>query len=327
MRAPGLGVAAIAFGAAPPDAVVDAPGREHAELQVTLLQDARLADDAQVPRHEDRAGPARAERLKRLKLRRTDRGVSASAGSSRSYSRLGTPSSPSRATREACSLRRRRSSATFSRRTERPAACAWPPKRFEDVGALCERVEHVEAVAAARGAVARAVLVERDDDRRALQTLGDLRRGQTDDASVPAVASDDGDRCRPSCPLSSSSATARSVMSCCTSRRSRLRASRCSASATRLVLALRLEQLDDGARGVHPAGGVDARPETEAEVEGAHPAPVADAGDLHQRAQARIRRAVQVGAARARRWRGSRPSSCATSATVPMATTLRKPGT
>ena len=43
---------------------------------------------------------------------------------------------------------------------------------------------------------------------------------------------------------------------------------------------LRLEKLDDGARGVHPPGRVDPRPHAEAEVGGAHAAPVAAAGDF-----------------------------------------------
>ncbi len=67
--------------------------------------------------------------------------------------------------------------------------------------------------------------------------------------------------------------------------------------APRLFFAVRLEQLDDGARGVHPPGGVDARAEAEAEVGGAHPATVAAARDLHQRAQAGVRGLPQVGEA------------------------------
>jgi hypothetical protein len=62
----------------------------------------------------------------------------------------------------------------------------------------------------------------------------------------------------------------------------------------RLGGVLRLEQLDDGARGVHAARRVDARAEAEAQVEGAHAAPVAAARDFHERAQPRIRGAVQV---------------------------------
>ena len=45
---------------------------------------------------------------------------------------------------------------------------------------------------AARGAVP-VIAIERDDDARAMQFLRNLRRGDADHASVPAVASDHGD--------------------------------------------------------------------------------------------------------------------------------------
>src|SRR5207237_6006725 len=64
--------------------------------------------------------------------------------------------------------------------------------------------------------------------------------------------------------------------------------------AAGLARVLRLEQLDDGARRVHAPRRVDARPDAEAEVEGARAPPVAHARDLPQRAHARVRRAVHA---------------------------------
>src|ERR1051325_9722575 len=65
----GAGRCCLSLGRPPPYALVYAPpGRVDVELEVLLLHDARLADDAKPARDEDRARPARAVRLQGLKL-------------------------------------------------------------------------------------------------------------------------------------------------------------------------------------------------------------------------------------------------------------------
>ena len=62
----------------------------------------------------------------------------------------------------------------------------------EQIGAALERVEHVEVRDAAAGAV-RDVAVDRQHDRRLVIRVDQLRRGDADDAAMPAVAADDED--------------------------------------------------------------------------------------------------------------------------------------
>ena len=62
----------------------------------------------------------------------------------------------------------------------------------EDVGAVLERAEHVEVGNAAARSVGD-VAVDRQDDRRLVVRVDELRRGDADDAAVPALAADDED--------------------------------------------------------------------------------------------------------------------------------------
>ena len=60
----------------------------------------------------------------------------------------------------------------------------------EEIGAALERVEHVEGGDAAAGSV-RDVAVDRQHDRRLVVRVDQLRRGDADDAAMPAFAADD----------------------------------------------------------------------------------------------------------------------------------------
>ena len=62
----------------------------------------------------------------------------------------------------------------------------------EQIGAVFERAEHVEVGDAAAGAV-RDVAVDRQHDRRLVIRVHELRRGDADDAAMPALAADDED--------------------------------------------------------------------------------------------------------------------------------------
>ena len=60
----------------------------------------------------------------------------------------------------------------------------------EEIGAALERAEHVEVRDAAAGAVGD-VAVDRQHDRRLVIRVDELRRGDADDAAMPALAADD----------------------------------------------------------------------------------------------------------------------------------------
>ena len=60
----------------------------------------------------------------------------------------------------------------------------------EEVGAVLERAEHVEVGDAAARAVGD-VAVDREHDGRLVIRVDELRRGDADDAAMPALAADD----------------------------------------------------------------------------------------------------------------------------------------
>src|SRR3982751_6843354 len=71
-----------------------------------------------------------------------------------------------------------------------PGGVRMPAELFEEVGAGGQSVEQVVGFDASRGAVP-VIPIKRDDYARAIQLLRNLRGGDADDASVPAVAGDD----------------------------------------------------------------------------------------------------------------------------------------
>src|SRR4051812_13667858 len=71
-----------------------------------------------------------------------------------------------------------------------PGGVRMPAELLEEVGAGSQPVEQVVGFDASRGAVP-VIPVKRDDYARATQLLRNLRGGDTDDASVPAITGDD----------------------------------------------------------------------------------------------------------------------------------------
>src|SRR5258708_40172814 len=59
-------------------------------------------------------------------------------------------------------------------------------------------------------------------------------------------------------------------------------------------LFLRLKQFNDGPRRIHPAGRVNSRSDTKAQIVSGHLAVVATTRDINQRAQSRVYRARQI---------------------------------
>ena len=85
---------------------------------------------------------------------------------------------------------RARNSGTFAASIVRPGRLLVAAEPQEEIGAALERVEHVERRNAAAGSV-RDVAVDRQDDRRLVVRVDELRRGDADDAAMPAFAADD----------------------------------------------------------------------------------------------------------------------------------------
>ena len=182
-----------------------------------------------------------------------------------------------------------------SRATVQPAAIAWPPKRSSTprmpLGHQVERVAQMEA----RDRAARA-LERRRPGRRANTKVGRCKRSLMREATMPTT---------PSWKSASNTAMAAggvavgansvldqqprpaSRMPPSTSRRSRLMPSSVRASSCGAAGVVGQQAFDAERHVGQPPGGVDARAEREAEVEGARAARIAP-GDREQRGDARL---------------------------------------
>src|SRR5258707_15878651 len=114
-------------------------------------------------------------------------------------------------------------------------------------------VEQMIRLDAARRAVPD-IAIQRDDDARPIQTLGDLRSRQADHAAMPAVAGDDGGM-RLRLALSAALKFFDGTIEDFALRFFAFAVARVQmfSQMPRLFLALSVEQLDDGARCVHAA--------------------------------------------------------------------------
>ena len=214
------------------------------------------------------------------------------------------------------------------RASGRPPACGRRTAISRWRAAL-ERAEHVEARDAAARAVRDAVL-DRQHDRRPVKRVDQLRRDDADDAAVPAFAGDDEDRCaRRRRDRSATIFFAAARISASSSWRRTFSPSSCSASAAhfvghRFVVGQQQPRGDVGR--AHAAGGVDARREHEADVIAVDRL----AGQARRRRAARAGRpcagpCVSRSSPSFAMTRFS-PTSGTTSASVPIAATLMKPG-
>ncbi len=213
--------------------------------------------------------------------RRVSRPSSAPPTTASTRSRRTSRSSVSRSATAASNAARNAS--RLSAGSARPAAARWPPWRPSTSAQACSAAEQVEAGdRATRPRPGRGVLrVERDQDGRAVVALGDPRGDDPDDARVPVVGAQDVGR-----PLAELGDLALGLPADPLLDRAALDVGgvELGGDLPRPLGVVVRSSSTPGVGAVQPPGGVDPRPEAEAERGGVERARV-DLGDAHQRAQ------------------------------------------
>ena len=155
---------------------------------------------------------------------------------------------------------------------------------IEQVATRRQPIEEVVSLDTARRTMAH-VAIHRNDHARPVQTLGDFRSCQADHSAMPTVAGDDCS-VRLRCTISSCLKLFDGAIEDFALRFLTLVISRVQVlcQAPSLFFVFRIEKLDDGARGIHAAGGIYSWPNAKAKVVGSHFAVIAASSDIHKRA-------------------------------------------
>src|SRR5258708_26143456 len=155
---------------------------------------------------------------------------------------------------------------------------------FQQITARRQSVEEMIRLDTARRAVPD-IAIQRDDDARPIQTLGDLRRRQANHAAMPAVAGDDGGM-RLRLALNAALKFFDGTIEDFALRFFAFVVARVQmfSQMPRPFSRLSVEQLDDGTRRVHAARRIDSRPNAKSQVVRSPLAGFATACDFNQRA-------------------------------------------